>query len=115
MAVRADDIAFRDLGQYSGRPSAADHPRNRVSLRSWVAVIEVHRTWRELLVAVRAGLWLRVLDKDPFDESAHLELVGMLSRTGRHGEARRRFGVYVDRMEEIGVEAAPFPTPLRVA
>jgi DNA-binding SARP family transcriptional activator len=60
-------------------------------------------------------LWLRVLEKDQFDEGAHLELVGMLNRAGRHGEARRRFGIYVERMAEIGVEAAPFPTPLRVA
>jgi ATP/maltotriose-dependent transcriptional regulator MalT/DNA-binding SARP family transcriptional activator len=60
-------------------------------------------------------LWLRVLEKDPFDEGAHLELVGMLNRAGRHGEARRRFGIYVERMEEIGVEAAPFPTPVRAA
>jgi DNA-binding SARP family transcriptional activator len=60
-------------------------------------------------------LWLRVLEKDPFDEGAHLELVGMLNRAGRHGEARRRFGIYAERMTEIGVEAAPFPTPLRVA
>jgi len=60
-------------------------------------------------------LWLRVLEQDPFDEGAHLELVGMLSRAGRHGEARRRFGVYVERMTEIGVEATPFPTPLRAA
>ena len=60
-------------------------------------------------------LWLRILEKDPFDEGAHLELVGMLNRAGRHGEARRRFGIYVERMEEIGVEAAPFPTPLRAA
>jgi DNA-binding SARP family transcriptional activator len=59
--------------------------------------------------------WLRVLEKDPFDEGAHLELVGMLSRAGRHGEARRRFGVYVERMTEIGIEATPFPTPLRAA
>jgi DNA-binding SARP family transcriptional activator len=60
-------------------------------------------------------LWLRVLEKDAFDEGAHLELVGMLNRAGRHGEARRRFGIYVERMEEIGVEAAPFPTPVRAA
>jgi ATP/maltotriose-dependent transcriptional regulator MalT/DNA-binding SARP family transcriptional activator len=60
-------------------------------------------------------LWLRILEKDPFDESAHLELVGMLIRAGRHGEARRRYGVYVDRMTEIGVEANPFPTPSRAA
>jgi hypothetical protein len=39
----------------------------------------------------------------------------MLNRAGRHGEARRRFSIYVERMAEIGVEAAPFPTPLRVA
>ena len=45
------------------------------------------------------------------DEPAHLGLVAALERAGRHGEARRRFRAYCARMDEIGVESAPFPAP----
>lgn len=51
---------------------------------------------------------LRLLERDPFDEEAHLLLVATLDRAGRHGEARRRYRAYAARMEEIDVEAAPF-------
>ena len=54
---------------------------------------------------------LRVLQRDPHDEEAHLGLVSALSRAGRHGEARRSYGFYVTRMEELGVEPAPMPLP----
>ena len=54
---------------------------------------------------------LRLLERDPYDEPAHLGLVAALDRAGRHGEARRRFRAYCARMDEIGVESAPFPTP----
>ncbi len=54
--------------------------------------------------------FLRILERDAYDEAAHLGLVGALLAAGRHGEARRRYGIYADRMEEMGVEAAPFPT-----
>jgi DNA-binding SARP family transcriptional activator len=54
---------------------------------------------------------LRVLERDPYDEPAHLGLVAALDGAGRHGEARRRFRAYCARMDEIGVESAPFPTP----
>jgi hypothetical protein len=52
--------------------------------------------------------YLRILERDAYDEAAHL---GSSARCGRrrHGEARRRYGIYADRMEEMGVEAAPFP------
>jgi DNA-binding SARP family transcriptional activator len=53
--------------------------------------------------------YLRLLERDPFDEDAHLGLVATLDGAGRHGEARRRYRAYVSRMEEIEVEAAPFP------
>ena len=56
--------------------------------------------------------FLRLLERDPYDEGAHLRLVSALEKAGRHGEARRRFRLYVDRMEEIAVEAAPFPSPV---
>ena len=53
--------------------------------------------------------YLRVLERDPFDEPAHLGLVTALDAAGRHGEARRRFRAYCARMEAIGVESASFP------
>jgi ATP/maltotriose-dependent transcriptional regulator MalT len=52
---------------------------------------------------------LRVLERDPYDEPAHLGLVTTLEAAGRHGEARRCFRAYCARMDEIGIESAPFP------
>jgi len=52
---------------------------------------------------------LRILDRDRYDERAHLALVTALVAGGRHGEARRAYGGYCRRMEEICVEPAPFP------
>jgi DNA-binding SARP family transcriptional activator len=53
--------------------------------------------------------YLRILERDPYDEGAHLGLVSALVAAGRHGEGRRRYGFYAAKMEEIAVEAAPFP------
>jgi DNA-binding SARP family transcriptional activator/Tfp pilus assembly protein PilF len=53
--------------------------------------------------------YLRILERDPYDEGAHLGLVSALVAAGRHGEARRRYAFYAAKMEEIAVEAAPFP------
>lgn len=53
----------------------------------------------------------RILEKDSWDEGAHLALVRTLERAGRHGEARRSYRAYVSRMQEIGVPVAPFPAP----
>ncbi|MGH7539945.1 MAG: hypothetical protein ACRELC_02995, partial [Gemmatimonadota bacterium] len=53
--------------------------------------------------------YLRLLERDPYDEPAHLGLVRALEAAGRHGEARRCFRVYCSRMDTIGVESAPFP------
>jgi DNA-binding SARP family transcriptional activator/tetratricopeptide (TPR) repeat protein len=52
---------------------------------------------------------LRVLERDAYDEEAHLALVAAYSDAGRHGEARRAFRAYRARMDEIGVEPASFP------
>ena len=52
---------------------------------------------------------LRILERDAYDEAAHLGLVSTLETAGRHGEARRCFRTYCARMDEIGVESAPFP------
>lgn len=54
---------------------------------------------------------LRVLERDGYDETAHLALVRALAAAGSHGEARRRYRTYVSRMREIGVEPGPFPDP----
>lgn len=53
---------------------------------------------------------LRILEHDPYDEQAHLRLVSTFASTGRHGDARRYYRHYCTRMEELDVEAAPFPT-----
>ena len=59
---------------------------------------------------VATRYYLRILERDPYDEGAHLGLVEALRAAGRHGEARRRYGFYAAKMEEIAVEAAPFPS-----
>jgi ATP/maltotriose-dependent transcriptional regulator MalT/DNA-binding SARP family transcriptional activator len=52
---------------------------------------------------------LRLLEQDPYDEEAHLELVSVLLAAGRLGEARRRYQIYVNRMSEIDVDPCPMP------
>lgn len=56
-------------------------------------------------------LWLRVLEHEPYDESAHLALVSTLVAVGRHGDARRRYQHYSERMHELDLEPRAFPTP----
>jgi ATP/maltotriose-dependent transcriptional regulator MalT/DNA-binding SARP family transcriptional activator len=53
---------------------------------------------------------LRILERDAYDEGAHLSFVKALVAERRHGEARRAYRLYCARMEEIDVEAAPFPS-----
>ena len=58
----------------------------------------------------RSRYQLRIIERDAWDERAHLDLIACLqAAAGRHGEARRRYGFYAAKMEEISVEAAPFP------
>ena len=52
--------------------------------------------------------YLRVLERDPYDEPAHLGLVGSFESARRHGEARRAYQAYCARMDAIGVESVPF-------
>jgi DNA-binding SARP family transcriptional activator len=52
---------------------------------------------------------LRILTLDPYDEDTHLDLISRLAGSGRHGEARRAYRRYVQKMGEIGVEPAAFP------
>jgi len=57
--------------------------------------------------------YLRMLERDPFNEPAHLGLIVAMRRSGRHGTARRLYGNYVNRMAELDVEPEPFPDPSR--
>jgi DNA-binding SARP family transcriptional activator len=59
--------------------------------------------------AAAARYLRRVLQYDEFDERAHLGLVAALAGSGHPADARRAYGRYLARMEELGVEAAAFP------
>ncbi|MET9627395.1 BTAD domain-containing putative transcriptional regulator [Lentzea sp. NPDC006480] len=65
--------------------------------------------------ALASRYCLRVLERDPYDEPAHLMLVRVLAAGGSHGEARRCYQTYVTRMREIEVDPRPFTasTPRR--
>ena len=56
-----------------------------------------------------ARYWLRALERDPYDEGAHLSLVRVLDLAGRRGDARRRYHVYAERMRALDVEPSPYP------
>ncbi|MDQ3150310.1 MAG: transcriptional regulator, partial [Actinomycetota bacterium] len=53
------------------------------------------------------GCTLRLLQHDPYDEQAHLDLVAIQLEAGHHGEAHRRYRIYVQQMAEFGVEPRP--------
>jgi DNA-binding SARP family transcriptional activator len=59
---------------------------------------------RDSDVDAAAAAMLKILEIDPWDESAHLSMVSTLTEAGRHGEARRAYRRYVLRMEELGLE-----------
>ena len=52
---------------------------------------------------------LRILDVDPYDEDAHLDMIRSLTAQRRHGEARRAYRTYCTRLAELELEPAPFP------
>jgi DNA-binding SARP family transcriptional activator len=54
--------------------------------------------------------YLRVLESDEYNERAHLGLVAALDQDGRRGEARRAYRGYTERMAQIDVPVAPFPS-----
>ena len=71
--------------------------------------IEILRT-----LAAETGLpryFLRMIERDPYDEGAHLGLVAAFEAEGAHGEARRAYRTYVSRMQEIDAEPALFAAP----
>jgi DNA-binding SARP family transcriptional activator/predicted negative regulator of RcsB-dependent stress response len=85
-------------------------PRERArAAYIWVArtLADDSAAMGDTATAVRC--YLRVLAHDPYDEHAHLGLVGAHLAAGQQGEARRAYTAYCVRMDDIGVEAAPFP------
>ena len=52
---------------------------------------------------------LRLLAHDPYDEQAHLDLVTVQLEAGRLGEAHRRYRLYAQRMNEMGIAPRPMP------
>ena len=52
---------------------------------------------------------LKLLQVDRYDEEAHLMLLRAHRDADHHGESRRRYRIYVQRMTELGVEPVPFP------
>ena len=56
-----------------------------------------------------ARRYLRMLERDEFEEHAHLGVVSAMSALQRHGTARRLYATYTTRMAEIGIEPATFP------
>jgi DNA-binding SARP family transcriptional activator len=83
----------------------------------WAASLrdEIRAEYIDVLRTLASGAdgsryWRRILAIDTYDEEAHLALVSTLATAGMHGEARRAYRRYVERMDEIGVEPAPFPT-----
>jgi DNA-binding SARP family transcriptional activator len=52
------------------------------------------------------GHLLRLLHLDPYDEQCHRDLVELLTRAGRHGEARRAQARYEAAMRELGLTPA---------
>lgn len=47
----------------------------------------------------------RILDKDPYDEPCHHEIIGLLEATGSHGEARRARDRYAAAMRDLDLDA----------
>lgn len=91
-------------GEWSERPRAAFAELHRDVVRTLA-----RRCLRLGRCDAASGWYLRLIGDDAYDESAHLGLIAALSAAGRHGEARRRYRDYAERMQEIEVVAAPFP------
>jgi DNA-binding SARP family transcriptional activator len=53
--------------------------------------------------------FLRIIERDHYDERAHLGLVCALAAAGAHGEARRAYRSYMTSMQEIGAEPVAYP------
>jgi DNA-binding SARP family transcriptional activator len=52
--------------------------------------------------------YMRILERDPHHEGAHLHLVRTLAAVGRHSDARRSYRRYCSKMRAIGVHPARY-------
>ena len=69
--------------------------------------IEVLRALAEATGAPK--YFLRIIERDRYDEQAHLGLVCALAAAGAHGDARRAYRSYLSAMQELGSEPASYP------
>lgn len=60
--------------------------------------------------ASAASRFLRMLERDPYNEHAHLGAVRALRSAGHYGPAQRLYRNYVTKMGEIDIEPTTFPT-----
>jgi DNA-binding SARP family transcriptional activator len=72
------------------------------------ALVELGAATGQFDMAVRYGL--RLLARDPYHEPGHLAVVSALVAAGRHGDARRAYRLYSERIAEIDAEPIAFPT-----
>lgn len=113
LLLQAEELYGGDL--FEDDPDLPWAQDRRVELRS--LYLSVTRSLAKLVIeeepelAIR--LLLRVLDRDAYDEPAHLNLAVALLHAGRHGEARRRYHLYCDRMAELELPAVPFHEVMR--
>ncbi len=108
-ALYAGDFLEEDRYQDWARPLREEARAAYLSVARALGAIAASRGDHD--AAVRH--YLRILERDAFDEQAHLGLVAALQREGRHGEAQRQYRAYAARMVELQVPAAPFPSPKR--
>lgn len=103
----AEEVYIGDL--YEDDRDAVWFADHREELHSMY--LSVTRTLADLVSAENPDhalrLWLRVLDRDPYDESVHHQVCRALVRSGRHGEARRRHRLYARMMAELDLPAVP--------
>ena len=111
--VRLARAAARYLGDFCADDPYADWAAGTRELARHTFVETANQLGR---LADEAGdhgeairLRLRILDVDPYDETAHLDLVRALSAQRRHGEARRAYRTYCQRLAELDLDPAPFP------
>lgn len=108
LLLRAEELYGGDL--LEDDPDAPGLTDRRLAVRT--SYLEVARSIARLARAddpdLEIRMLLRVLDRDGYDEPAHLNLCLALLRSGRHGEARRRFHVYEHRMQELDLPVVPF-------
>jgi DNA-binding SARP family transcriptional activator len=108
-ALYAGDFLEEDLYEDWAVDLREEARRMFIQVARVLAAEAVHRGEHE--TATRH--LLLILERDPYDERAHLALVGSMIAAGSHGEARRLYRRYVERLAELDIEPAPYPRSTR--